>query len=306
MITRTPAPRKWSADRNSANQLRLTGSGRNERSSRAHSVRPSRGLRRAGSGSAGRPAASLEAGRGRRVLEHEAGRGRRPGGRRPGPGGRAGDQADGGTGIGRLAMGVYLNRGASLSGRPARERLAVRFPRRRPAGVWRPAGSRIRSPARRPRRGRRAVVRSSRWRGLLRHGLLRRGLLRHAGPDGRKAAEAPERLRPQECLPYPLPPSPCVQSLPGLRPEPAEMGGINPEGPYAAPRRWYRPAPRRDRHFRTPEPRPHVTATRRRVIFRPRPGDARVAWLGNTNVGSRLGKRVLGDDVRRVFWVSAG
>ena len=39
---------------------------------------------------------------------------------------------------------------------------------------------------------------------------------------------------------------------------------------------------------------------------RPRPGDARVAWLGNTNVGSRLGKRVLGDDVRRVFWVSAG
>ena len=54
MITRTPAPRKWSADRNSANQLRLTGSGRNERSSRAHSVRASRGLRRSGSGSRSR------------------------------------------------------------------------------------------------------------------------------------------------------------------------------------------------------------------------------------------------------------
>ncbi len=38
MMTRTPAPRKCSAERNSANQLRLTGSGRNERSSRTHSV----------------------------------------------------------------------------------------------------------------------------------------------------------------------------------------------------------------------------------------------------------------------------
>ncbi len=39
MITRVPAPRKWSAERNSANQLRRTGSGRNERSSRTHSAR---------------------------------------------------------------------------------------------------------------------------------------------------------------------------------------------------------------------------------------------------------------------------
>src|SRR5580704_242923 len=39
MITRVPAPRKWSAERNSANQLRLTGSGRNERTSRTHSAR---------------------------------------------------------------------------------------------------------------------------------------------------------------------------------------------------------------------------------------------------------------------------
>ncbi len=39
MITRVPTPRKWSAERNSANQLRRTGSGRNERSSRAHSAR---------------------------------------------------------------------------------------------------------------------------------------------------------------------------------------------------------------------------------------------------------------------------
>ena len=37
--TRTARPRKCKADRNSLNQLRLTGSGRNERSSRAHSRR---------------------------------------------------------------------------------------------------------------------------------------------------------------------------------------------------------------------------------------------------------------------------
>ncbi len=56
MMTRTPAPRKCSAERNSANQsrkcsaernsanqLRLTGSGRNERSSRTHSVPAPRG-----------------------------------------------------------------------------------------------------------------------------------------------------------------------------------------------------------------------------------------------------------------------
>ena len=47
MITRVPTPRKRSAERNSernsANQLRRTGSGRNERSSRAHSA-PVRGF----------------------------------------------------------------------------------------------------------------------------------------------------------------------------------------------------------------------------------------------------------------------
>ena len=43
MITRVPTPRKWSAERNSANQLRRTGSGRNDRSSPAHSAR-ARGL----------------------------------------------------------------------------------------------------------------------------------------------------------------------------------------------------------------------------------------------------------------------
>src|SRR5580704_10274538 len=54
MMTRTPAPRKCSAARNSANQLRLTGSGRNERSSRTHSAPESRGPGRAWRGRAWR------------------------------------------------------------------------------------------------------------------------------------------------------------------------------------------------------------------------------------------------------------
>ena len=65
MMTRTPAPRKCSAERNSANQLRLTGSGRNERSSRTHSVPAPRGRGCARPGPGGLVGGvELEAGRG--------------------------------------------------------------------------------------------------------------------------------------------------------------------------------------------------------------------------------------------------
>src|SRR5271169_3164463 len=114
MMTRTPAPRKLSADRNSVNQLRLTGSGRNERSSRAHSARASRGPERAAAGRAGAGRASLKwSASNRPGLNGSAVWAAAPNSK---PGAAGSSQADGGPGIGWLTVGVYLNRRASPSG----------------------------------------------------------------------------------------------------------------------------------------------------------------------------------------------
>jgi hypothetical protein len=109
MITRVPAPRKWSAERNSANQLRLTGSGRNERTSRTHSARAPGGAARAGTDGAGGWILGWAAAA---WVSNS----------KPGMAGSSRSQgvpADGGTRIGWLTVGVYRN-WADSPGKPGR------------------------------------------------------------------------------------------------------------------------------------------------------------------------------------------
>src|SRR5580704_17763914 len=113
MTTRTPAPRKCSAERNSANQFRLTGSGRNERSSRTHSVPAPRG---AGRGWPGRrwPGRGWP-GRGWRGSAVGAlASNSKPGAGWPSQAGRSFQAL--GAAIGWLMVGVYRKRRASASG----------------------------------------------------------------------------------------------------------------------------------------------------------------------------------------------